>query len=179
MPHLKIQCTKDFCHFNIKSRRTKNERILLYIENFNRISNKTSRRSEIKLRYSIKNKSLFNSNKKDIEKNENYNKKSHFEKKLSINNNKSNNQDLMNAYKENNKIYEMNKLLNSPTVVSEEPGYEESLTRNSSFNIASLRTNFLKNNNKRIYFFHKIPSFWTIILEIYYKLKSNKMGLKK
>ena len=63
-----------------------------------------------------------------------------------INNNKRNNKDLMKAYKGNYKFYEMNKLPNSPTIISEEPGYEESLAINSSFNKASLRPNFLKNN---------------------------------
>ena len=157
LPYLKNQSTKDFCHFNIKSRRIENEESLLTIfdiDNIKKSSYKTSNRSEIKHKDSIKNKSLFNNNKKDIKNNENYNKKSLFVKKLSINkeinNNKRNNRDLMNAYKGNYKFYEMNKLPNAPTIISEEPGYEESLARDSSFNITSLRTSLLNNNNKRL-----------------------------
>ena len=43
----------------------------------------------------------------------------------------------MNTYKGNYKFYEMNKLPNAPIIISEEPGYEESLAINSSFNISS------------------------------------------
>ena len=63
-----------------------------------------------------------------------------------INNNKRNNKDLMNSYNGIYKFCEMEKLPNAPTIISEEPGYEESFAINSSFNKASLRPNFLKNN---------------------------------
>ena len=43
-----------------------------------------------------------------------------------INNNKRNNKDLMNSYNGIYKFCEMEKLPNAPTIISEEPGYEES-----------------------------------------------------
>ena len=80
----------------------------------------------------MKNKSLFNNNKINRENNEsksnenNSNKKSQFNNKK-IDKNKNKNKELMDAYKGNYKFYVMNNLHNTQTIISEEPGKEESL----------------------------------------------------
>ena len=149
----RIQSTRTFSTYNTLTRGgTDNTESLLNIFD--------SENSGIKNKNLVRNRSLFGAKKQNDEEKNNENNGddkskniSGFKKSQINNKNKYDNQALMNAYKGNYKFYEMNNLTNAKTIISEDPGNEESLGRHSSINKGGRKSTFLSiniNNNQRL-----------------------------
>lgn len=151
--YTRIQSTRTFSTYNTLTRwGTDNTESLLNIFD--------SENSGIKNKNLVRNRSLFGAKKQNDEEKNNENNGddkskniSGFKKSQINNKNKYDNQALMNAYKGNYKFYEMNNLTNAKTIISEDPGNEESLGRHSSINKGGRKSTFLSinvNNNQRL-----------------------------